>query len=67
LPEFAIYIEDIPEVIREEIDHLDEITIKKTFTSVVRRIYESVNPDYFHTAGIYGKVKWKLVFRRETK
>jgi hypothetical protein len=65
LPEFVIYIEDIPVAVREEIKHLDEITIKKTFTNAVRRIYESVNADYFHTAGIYGKVKWKLDFRRE--
>ncbi len=67
LPEFVIYIEDIPQVIQQEINHLNEITVKKTFTNVVRRIYESVNPDYFHISGIYGKVKWKLVSRRESK
>jgi hypothetical protein len=60
LPEFVIFTEDIPEQLIQELSNLRKITMKRVITNAIRRIYESVDPEYFHVNGIYGKVKWRL-------
>jgi hypothetical protein len=57
---FVISKEDIPQVLAKELKDLGDITMKKVMTNVVRRIYETVNHEYFHTNGIYGKVSWRI-------
>lgn len=60
LPEFVIFTEHISEELSQELNSLGEVLRKKIITNAVRRIYESVDPEYFHTNGIYGKVRWRL-------
>lgn len=60
LPEFVIHNEDIPLGLAHQIQSLGNVTMKRIITSAVCRIYESVNPEYFHTNGISGKVKWRF-------
>lgn len=60
LPEFVIFTEDIPEGLSQQLNGLGKVLKKKVITNAVRRIYESVDPEYFHKNGISGKVKWRL-------
>lgn len=60
IPEFVIFSKDLPEELIQELTSLNKPAMKKIITNVVRRIYESVDPDYFHTNGIYGKVRWRF-------
>ena len=60
LPKFVIFPEDIPEGLARELERLGKVEIKKVITNAVRILYESVDPDYYHTNGIYGKVKWEV-------
>jgi hypothetical protein len=60
LPEFDIHNEDIPLGLAQQIQSLGNVTMNRIITNAVRRIYESVNPEYFHTNGISGKVKWRF-------
>jgi hypothetical protein len=57
LPEFVIYTDDIPRWLDDSLSGLDETSRKRIVTEAVRRIYESVDPEYFHTNGIYGKIR----------
>jgi hypothetical protein len=61
LPEFVIFTEDIPEGLIQALDSLGKVLMKRVITNAVRRIYESIDPEYFHTNGIYGKIRWRLV------
>ncbi|MGH9982638.1 MAG: hypothetical protein ACRD8W_01630 [Nitrososphaeraceae archaeon] len=63
LPEFVIFTEDIPDRLSQELNSLEKVTTKKIITNAVRRIYESVDPEYFHTNGIHGKVRWRFDHR----
>lgn len=60
LPEFVIFTEDIPIKFSQVLDSLGNVLKKKIITNAVRRIYESVDPEYFHTNGIYDKVRWRF-------
>ena len=60
-PIFEISLRDIPQKLVEILGKLDSTTFNTIFTNVVRRILESVNPVYFHTNGIYGKVRWRII------
>ena len=60
VPPFVIFPEDIPEGLAKELEDLGKIEMNKVITNVVRRLYESVDPDYYHTNGIHGKVKWEI-------
>jgi hypothetical protein len=59
-PEFVIFTEDIPIGLANELNNLGKVTMKRVITNAVRRIYESVASEYFHTNGIHGKVKWRF-------
>ena len=61
VPIFILYPNDIPEELTIELKNLKEVTRNRIFTNVVRRIYESIDEKYFHTNGIYGKVKWHML------
>ena len=39
---------------------LGKVTMKRIITNAVRRLYESVDPEYYHVNGIHGKVKWRF-------
>jgi hypothetical protein len=60
LPEFVIFTSDLPRWLLEELGRCEKVTMKRIITNVVRRIYESVDPEYFHINGIYGKVRWRF-------
>ena len=60
LPEFVIFTSDLPRWLLEELGRCEKVTMKRIITNVVRRIYESVDPEYFHTNGIYGKIRWRF-------
>jgi hypothetical protein len=60
LPELVIFKEDIPPGLAHELESFGKVTMKIVITNGVRRLYESVDPDYFHINGIYGKVKWRI-------
>jgi hypothetical protein len=59
LPKFVIIPEDIPKGLAKELEDLGKVEMKKVITNAVRRLYESVDFDYYHTNGIYAKVKWE--------
>ena len=59
-PEFVIWKEDIPEALAKALKSLKKVRMKKVITEAVRRLYESVDPDYFHSSGIYGKAFWRF-------
>lgn len=59
-PEFIIWKEDIPENLSKALQSIGKDAMKKVITEVVKRLYESVDPDYFHSCGIYGKTPWRI-------
>lgn len=59
-PEFVIWKHDIPDGLVKALQELGVVSVKRTLTEVVRRLYESADPDYFHTNGIYGKTLWRI-------
>lgn len=64
LPKFVIFTEDIPAGLARELENLGKVKMNKVITNVVRRLYESVDFDYYHTNGIYGKVKWETTAKQ---
>jgi hypothetical protein len=60
LPEFVIWESDIPMGLAVELKRLGKVSMNRVITNAVRRIYETVDPEYYHTNGIYGKVKWRF-------
>lgn len=59
LPKFVIFPEDIPEGLARELEDLGKVEMNQVITNAVRRLYESVDFDYYHKNGIHGKVKWE--------
>jgi hypothetical protein len=59
-PKFVIFTEDIPAGLAQELKGLGKVMMNKVITNAIRRIYESIDPEYFHTNGIYGKVRWEF-------
>jgi hypothetical protein len=57
-PTFVISERDIPSELVKALESLGDITMKRIVTNVIRRLYESVNFEYYHTSGIYSKVRW---------
>lgn len=62
---FVIWKEDIPDDLIETLLALGIVVTKRIMTEVVRRLYESVDSNYFHTNGLYNKTPWK--FGKSTK
>jgi hypothetical protein len=60
IPEFVIFTEHVPQELAKELKSLGKVTMNHAITNAVRRIYDSVNSEYFHTNGIYGKIKWRF-------
>jgi hypothetical protein len=60
LPEFTIWESNIPYDLALELERLGQIKMKGGGGGGVRRIYETVDPEYYHTNGIHGKVKWRF-------
>jgi hypothetical protein len=60
LPQFVIWLEDIPNGLAQELKSLGKVMMKRVITDAVRRVYESVDPDYYYKNGIHGKVKWRF-------
>ena len=61
-PVFVIHEKDIPDDVISSFQELQQDFIDNIITNVVRDILESVDPVYFHTNKIYGKVKWRIDF-----
>jgi hypothetical protein len=59
-PTFVISEGDIPLELVKALEGLGDITMKRIVTNVIRRLYESVNFDYYHTSGMYSKVRWRF-------
>ena len=60
LQEFVIWPNDIPLGLAEALKRLGKIAMKRVITNAVRRLYQSVDPTYYHTNGIHGKVRWRF-------
>ena len=60
LPTFVIHESDIPKDVASTFDEVGKVATSNLITDVVRRILESINPEYFLVNGIYGKVKWRI-------
>lgn len=60
VPPFVIWENDIPLDLAVELRRLGKVAMKKVITNAVRRIYETVDPEYYHKNGIHGKVKWRF-------
>jgi hypothetical protein len=59
-PEFVIWEKDIPEGLAMALEELGKVGMKRVITGAVRRLYESVDPEYFHTNGLYCKTPWRI-------
>lgn len=59
-PRFVIWKRDIPDDLIEALQELGIVVTKRIMTEVVRRLYESVDSNYFHTNGLYDKTPWML-------
>ena len=57
---FVIWPNDIPLDLAMALEGLGKIAMKRVITNAVRRLYESVDPEYYHVNGIHGKVKWRF-------
>ena len=60
LNEFIIFTEDIPEALAKELESLGNVKMKRVIINAVLSIYDSVDSEYSHTNGIYGKIKWRF-------
>ncbi len=60
LPVFVIWLNDIPLDLAKALEGLGKIAMKRVITNAVSRLYESVDPTYYHTNGIHGKVRWEF-------
>lgn len=58
--EFIIFEDDIPKRLVKALERQGKKGMYCIVTNAVRRVLESVNEEYFHTNGIYGKVKWRV-------
>lgn len=63
IPEFEINLSDLTNGLKRDILKLTSTpaALDNIMTNTVRRIVEAVNPEYYHLAGIHGKIKWRLV------
>ena len=61
-PQFIINQSDLTNRLKKEIVSLRSTptTLNEVMTTTVRRIVESVNPEYYHLSGIHGKIRWRL-------
>jgi hypothetical protein len=57
-PVFVIWREDIPIPLTRALLRLSKVAMNRVITGAVRGIYESVDADYFHANGLYGKIRW---------
>jgi len=62
--EFVIWEEDVSGGLAMALEELGKVGKKRVITGAVRRLYESVDPEYFHTNGIYGKTPWRIGKRK---
>ena len=60
IPSFVIWQSDIPDGLVHALTRLGKIAMKRIITNAVRRLYESVDPEYYHVNGIHGKIRWKF-------
>jgi hypothetical protein len=59
-PEFVIHEKDIPYALVKHLSFISEFEMNEIVTESVRRLYECVAYDYFHTNGLYGLVTWRF-------
>lgn len=59
-PEFVIFREHLPGQFVIDLETLPTSVMNEIITDAVRRIYESVDPEYYHTNGIHGKIRWRV-------
>ena len=59
-PEFVIWEEDIPQTLCKALHDLDIFARNRVITEAIRRLYESVDHEYFHVNGLHGKVRWRI-------
>ena len=60
IPPFIIWQSDVPNGLVNALTRLGRIAMKRIITNAVCRLYESVDPEYYHTNGIHGKVQWRF-------
>lgn len=58
---FVIKESDIPDaLVKHLLKEIDEFEMNQIITGSVRRLYESVDHDYFHINGLYDLVQWRF-------
>lgn len=60
IPPFVIWQSDIPDGLVNKLTRLGRVAMKRVITNAIRRLYESIDPTYYHTNGVHGKIKWKF-------
>jgi hypothetical protein len=61
---FNIYNNTLSPKLKEELIHLRNTNIEvfnEVVTNSIKRLYESINFQYFHINGIGGKIKWTII------
>jgi len=61
---FKIYINTLSPKLKEELNHLyktNEEVFYEIVTNSVKRLYESIDFQYFHMNGIGGKIAWTII------
>ena len=61
IPIFEISVTDLSQELVQELQMIYEEILNEVVIDAISRLYESVNFDYFHTAEIRGKIKWRFV------
>jgi hypothetical protein len=56
-----ISIADLSQELIHELQMLHEEILNEVVIDAISRLYESVNFDYFYTAEIRGKMKWRFI------
>ncbi|MDR4512336.1 MAG: hypothetical protein MRJ93_11610 [Nitrososphaeraceae archaeon] len=64
IPVFEIHESLLHPKLRQELIDLNKIGLydfNKVITNAVKRLYESIDYEYFHTSGVAGKIYWRIV------
>jgi len=62
IPVFQIKKSDLSPELVYELEQLDDDkTLNEVVIGAIANLYESINFEYFHKNGIFGKIRWEIV------
>ena len=62
IPVFQIKKSDLSPELVYELEQLDnDETLNEVVIGGIANLYESINFEYFHKSGIFGKIRWEIV------